>query len=421
MSDDKKAVMALKNCISQLKSANIELNHAFLALRLSDDAYLAAVPVAHSDNHDTHHFCVINQAGLLSCNKLAHSIFLTNSKTNAVILTHSRFCSQAAENGTDIPAVLDDMAQIIGLTIKICAIDDQKKMNQILKSSRGCLVKSTDAAEQGAVAVGKNLAEAFIVMLLMEKAAQVYLQANLLGGAKIISPIESRIMHLGYELSYSKMADAVCHQTPADFQRRILTHEMTIREQLVDLGQSLSRENLVQGTWGNISIQLDDKHMLCTPSGMDYFTLTAYDMVRVAITTLQHEGKLKPTGEKALHAALYLSHPDVHCIIHTHPVHCSVFAAAHKKIKPSDRSLRDCLCGDVEVARYAFPTSKQLSKNVVKAIKNNRACVMENHGMVVCGSTPEDAHAKCRAAENSARIILEQASLDRLSLPRNQP
>ncbi len=420
MSNDKKAVMALKNCINQLKSTNIELNHAFLALRLSDDAYLAAVPVAHSDHHDTHHFCVINQAGLLSCNKLAHSIFLANSKTNAVILTHSRFCSQAAENGIAIPAVLDDMAQIIGQTIKIRAADDQKKINQLLKGSRGCLIKSPDATEQGAVAVGKNLAEAFIVTLLLEKAAQVFLQAKLLGGAKIISPLESRIMHLGYELAYSKMADAVCHQTAADFQRLISTHEMTIREQLVVLGQSLSRENLVQGTWGNISIRLDDKSMLCTPSGMDYFTLTPYDMVRVEMNTLKHEGKLKPTGEKSLHAALYLNHPDVHCIIHTHPVHCSVFAAAHKKIEPTDPALRDCLCGDVEVARYAFPTSKQLSKNVVKAIKKNRACVMENHGMVVCGSTPEDAHAKCQATENSARIILEQISRE-LSVAAPKP
>lgn len=410
MSNVKKALVALKNCISQLKSANIELNHAFLALRLSDKTYLAAVPVMHSDCYDHHHFKVLNLAGLLTCNKLAHAIFLANSKTNAVILTHSRFCSQAAKNGMAIPAVLDDMAQIIGLNIKICDIGDQQKINQLLKSSRGCLLKSPDTAKQGAVAVGKNLGEAFIVTLLMEKAAQVYLQANLLGGAKILSPIESQVMHLGYELAYSKLSGAVSHQTAADFPRPTSAHELDLREQLVELGQSLARENLVQGTWGNISIRLDVQHMLCTPSGIDYATLTPYDMVRVAIDTLKYEGRIKPTGEKALHAALYLNHPEVHCVIHTHPVHCSVFAAAHKKINPTDPVLRECLGGDVAVARYAFPTSKQLSRNVVKAITDNRACVMENHGMVVCGSTPEDALAKCLAAENSARIILEQIS-----------
>ncbi|MBU4439976.1 MAG: FAD-dependent oxidoreductase [Acetobacterium sp.] len=410
MSNIKTAVAALKNTINQLKSANIELSHAFLALRLGDDAYLAALPVADTDKHDSHHFRVLNQAGLLSCHKLAYAIFLAHHKTNAVILTHSRFCSQAADEGQDIPAVLDDMAQIIGLTIRICAADDQKKINQLLKNCRGCLLKSPDASKQGAVAMGKNLAEAFIVTLLMEKAAQVYLQANLLGGAKILNPVESQIMHLGYELAYSKMSDKISHQTPADFPRPISADEMNRREQLVALGQVLARENLVQGTWGNISIRLDDQHMLCTPSGMDYATLTPYDMVRVAMTTLKYEGRIKPTGEKTLHAALYLNHPEVNCVIHTHPVHCSVFAAAHKKIEPPDSILRECLGGDVAVAQYAFPTSKQLSKNVVKAIKKNRACVMENHGMVVCGATPEDAYAKCLAAENSARFILEQIS-----------
>ena len=420
MNPETKAVMALKNCISQLASANLELSTAFLALRFADDAYLAAIPAGYSENHDTHQFCKVNLAGMLTCNKRVYSIFQANKNANAVILTHSRFCSQAAEKGQAIPAVLDDMAQIIGLTLKICAVDNQKEMKRILTNSRGCLLKSTEPAEQGAVAIGKNLTEALIVTLLMEKASQVDLQASLLGGAKTINSIEAQIMHLGYELGYSKRAGTVPHQTAADFQRRIEKHEMALREQLVELGQSLSRENLVQGTWGNISIRLDNKHMLCTPSGMDYFSLTPYDMVRVVIPTLKHEGKLKPTGEKALHAALYLSHPDVHCIIHTHPVHCSVFAAAHKKIKPTDPRLRDCLCGDVELARYGFPTSKQLSKNVVKAVKNNRACIMENHGMVVCGTNPEDAHAKCLAAENSARIILEHASREPdLAVPKS--
>lgn len=409
MSNERNALTALKKCIDQLKSANIEMTDAFLTLRLSDEVYLAAVPIADSANHKFRYFSLNNRDELFIDNQLARTIFL-NSKNNAVIFTHSRFCSLAAQMGTDIPAVLDDMAQIIGLTIKSCAFDDQKKITQILKKSRGCLTKSNDSAKQGAIAVGKNLDEALIVTLLMEKASQVYFQGIILGGAKILKPLEAHIMHLGYELSYSKISGSLSHQTPSDFRRNIPNHEMILRNQLVELGQSLSHENLVQGTWGNISIRLDHQDMLCTPSGMNYSTLTPYDMVRVEMNTLKYEGKLKPTGEKALHAALYLSHPDVHCIIHTHPVYGSVFAAAHQKIKPTDPLLLECLCGDVELAHYAFPTSKQLSVNVVNAIKDNRACVMENHGMVVCGINPEDAHAKCLAAENSAQMILEQAS-----------
>lgn len=408
MSNEKNARKALHSCISQLKSANIELGNAFLALRLSDDAFLATVPAVNSNDCDDYLFRLINQDGLIAYSQLAYSIFLADRKINAVILTHSRFCSLAAKMGQDIPATLDDMAQIIGLTMKTCALDEYKKINRILKKNRCCLIKSNDPDEQGAIAVGKNLNEALIVTLLMEKAAQVHLQAIMLGGAKTLKPLEAQIMHLGYELSYSKISGSLSHQTPSDLSRSLSNHELTLRNQLVDLGQSLSRENLVQGTWGNISIRLDQQYMLCTPSGMDYLTLTPYDMVRVEMNTLKYEGKIKPTGEKALHAALYAGHPDVHCVIHTHPVYCSVFAAAHQKIVPPNPELAKCLGGDVELAEYAFPTSKQLSVNVVKAIKNNRACVMENHGMVVCGTTPEKTHTRCQAAEKSARLILEE-------------
>ncbi|MDK2941716.1 MAG: L-fuculose-phosphate aldolase [Acetobacterium sp.] len=407
MSNEKNAREALNSCINQLKSANIELGNAFLALRLSDDAFLATVPVTHSHDCDDHHFSLINQEELRTANQLAYSIFLADHKKNAVILTHSRFCSLAAKMGQDIPAALDDMAQIIGLTMKTCAFDEVKKINRVFKKNRGCLIKSNDPDKQGAIAVGKNLGEALIVTLLMEKAAQVHLQAIMLGGAKTLKPLEAQIMHLGYELSYSKISGSLPHQTPSDLSRSLSSHELTLRNQLVELGQSLSRENLVQGTWGNISIRLDHQYLLCTPSGMGYLTLTPYDMVQVEINTLKYEGKLKPTGEKALHAALYASHPNVHCVIHTHPVYGSVFAAAHQKIVPPNPELAKCLGGDVELAEYAFPTSKQLSVNVVKAIKDNRACVMENHGMVVCGATPDEAHARCRAAEKSARLILE--------------
>ena len=82
---------------------------------------------------------------------------------------------------------------------------------------------------------------------------------------------------------------------------------------------------LVQGTWGNLSIRLDDKYMLVTPSGLDYTRLTPADMVKVNISTLAYEGSLKPTSEKGLHAEVYKQRPDAGAVIHTHSKYCCVF------------------------------------------------------------------------------------------------
>ena len=53
-----------------------------------------------------------------------------------------------------------------------------------------------------------------------------------------------------------------------------------------DAGVRMLEENLVQGTWGNISIRLDEKHALVTPSGLDYVVMTPDDLPGVDIETL---------------------------------------------------------------------------------------------------------------------------------------
>ena len=103
--------------------------------------------------------------------------------------------------------------------------------------------------------------------------------------------------------------------------------ELELREKLVAYGNKLVDEGLVQGTWGNLSIRLDENYMLVTPSGLDYRRLTAADMVKVNLQTLEYEGSLKPTSEKGIHAGIYLRRPDIHAVIHTHSKYCSIFIA----------------------------------------------------------------------------------------------
>ena len=69
--------------------------------------------------------------------------------------------------------------------------------------------------------------------------------------------------------------------------------ENELRNEIIRCGKELADSGLIQGTWGNISVRLDDKYMLVTPSGLDYLRLTPKDMVKVEIATLNYEGDLK--------------------------------------------------------------------------------------------------------------------------------
>ena len=63
--------------------------------------------------------------------------------------------------------------------------------------------------------------------------------------------------------------------------------ETELRQLVKDSGVRLLEENLVQGTWGNISVRLDEDHMLVTPTGLDYYHLTPEDMFQCRFTGIR--------------------------------------------------------------------------------------------------------------------------------------
>ena len=182
--------------------------------------------------------------------------------------------------------------------------------------------------------------------------------------------------------------------------------EQELREALVEYGKALVASGLVQGTWGNLSVRLDEEYMIATPSGLDYTRLTAEDMVKVNIKTLKYEGDKKPTSEKGLHAAIYLDRPDVGAVIHTHAKYSSVFAAANKDMPVLDEYKE--IFGDyIKVAKYALPGTKALKKNTAEAVGKNYGAIMANHGMIACGEDLEDAFKKCsKIEENGQKYLL---------------
>ena len=46
---------------------------------------------------------------------------------------------------------------------------------------------------------------------------------------------------------------------------------------------------------------------------------------------------------------------------------------------------------DIKTADYAIYGSKELSNNIIKVIKNRKACLIANHGQLCMGNNLEDA------------------------------
>lgn len=184
--------------------------------------------------------------------------------------------------------------------------------------------------------------------------------------------------------------------------------EKEVRQAVKDAGVKLLESNLVQGTWGNISIRLDDKKMVVTPSAMDYIRMRPEDTVVVDIETLEYDSPIKPTSEKKIHAAIYRDRPEIGAVIHSHPLWSSALAAARKEIPVLSEEHKKLLGGDsVRAGAYGLPGTKKLTNGAVEAIKGRNACFLSNHGIVVCAETIEGAFDVCKAMEENSRAYIE--------------
>lgn len=197
--------------------------------------------------------------------------------------------------------------------------------------------------------------------------------------------------------------------------------ELEIRQQVKNAGVQMLKENLVQGTWGNISIRLDNKHMVVTPSGLDYLSLKPEDLPIVNIDTLEWTGPRKPTSERKIHAAILKDRPDINVVLHSHPTQCSIMASTRLNLPVMSEKMQKYVGGDAKCAKYGFAGTKKLTKNTVKAMKGRNACLLANHGMFACGATLEDAFEACRVMEESSILYIEQMAMQKMNASEYTP
>ncbi|MGW8314978.1 MAG: class II aldolase/adducin family protein [Bacteroidales bacterium] len=144
-----------------------------------------------------------------SSEKALHcEIYRTRKEIGAVIHTHQMNASTVAVARREVPPILDDMAQIIGPTVRVAryALPSTRKITkQTVKALRGR--KAALMANHGAVCVGTDLEEAFVVCQILEKACRAFIEAEFLGGAKSINKFEAHLMHQIYLRKYAPEAN----------------------------------------------------------------------------------------------------------------------------------------------------------------------------------------------------------------------
>jgi L-fuculose-phosphate aldolase len=171
--------------------------------------------------------------------------------------------------------------------------------------------------------------------------------------------------------------------------------------------KEMLHKGLVEGTAGNISARQEDGTIVITPSSVDYEEMQLEDLVVTDLDGAVISGKegRSPSSEKLLHYACYKAYEDVGSVIHSHPIHATMFAITHQPIPPCIDEFAIYIGGEVRVTEYAASGTAGVGDNAVVALKDRGAALIANHGLVAVAPSPRHALHITALVERSAKIV----------------
>jgi L-ribulose-5-phosphate 4-epimerase len=126
-----------------------------------------------------------------------------------------------------------------------------------------------------------------------------------------------------------------------------------IQEECYEANLLLPEYKLIDLTFGNVSVGDPDKGVFAIkPSGVDYKTMRADDMVVCAIEEDKVvEGKLRFSSDTPTHRRLFQAFKGIRSVVHTHSRNAVAFAQAKRGIPCFGTTHCDYFYGEVPVTR----------------------------------------------------------------------
>ena len=186
------------------------------------------------------------------------------------------------------------------------------------------------------------------------------------------------------------------------------------KKEIIKFAKMLNDKKLSALRSGNISIRY--KHgFLITPSGQKYSSLKVKDIVFVNLKG-EFNNKQKPSSEWRFHQDIYISKTNAKAIVHSHSTNATALSTHNKKIPSFHYMVALAGGSDIKCAKYATYGTRELSKNILKALKNRFACLIANHGQIAFGSSLSEAFELAEEVDNLAKQYIKALLLGRPKL-----
>jgi L-fuculose-phosphate aldolase len=172
-----------------------------------------------------------------------------------------------------------------------------------------------------------------------------------------------------------------------------------LKSEIIKFSKLLNSRKLSALRSGNISVRFK-KGFFITPTGKKYSSLKNKDIVYVSLNGKFDKKLGIPSSEWKFHQDIYLKKEEANAIVHSHSTNATALSV-HKKPIPAFHYMVALAGGnDIKCANYATYGTRKLSVNILKALKNRKACLISNHGQIAYDDNLSKAFELAEEVEN---------------------
>jgi L-ribulose-5-phosphate 4-epimerase len=206
-----------------------------------------------------------------------------------------------------------------------------------------------------------------------------------------------------------------------------------IKEECYQANLLLPKLKLIDLTFGNVSVAEPGRRVFAIkPSGVDYNTMKADDMVVVDFEGKIIGGSLRPSSDTPTHCRLFQAFEGIRSVVHTHSRNAVAFAQAGKAIPCFGTTHADYFYGEVPVTRpmtaeeiqsaYELETANVIVERF-ENIDPTQVCavLVHSHGPFVWGPSGKKAVENALALEIIAEMALKALQLNPHAQPVSTP
>ena len=172
-----------------------------------------------------------------------------------------------------------------------------------------------------------------------------------------------------------------------------------LKSEIIKFSKLLNSRKLSALRSGNISVRFK-KGFFITPSGKKYSSLKNKDIVYVSLNGKFDKKLGIPSSEWKFHQDIYINKEEANAIVHSHSTNATALSVHNKPIPAFHYMVALAGGNDIKCANYATYGTRKLSVNILKALKNRKACLISNHGQIAYDDNLSKAFELAEEVEN---------------------